>query len=126
MLVKKLHQPRIWRMHANFLRTNSRKFVQFAARIVLTSAFSACGLRTETTPLSPVEESIPIKAFVQFATSTPAASSSHIGDSVPSALRKQVEGLNVNLDVSSSPTSGSNQKQIQWVYALVAPFPTVT
>ena len=32
----------------------------------------------------------------------------------------------VRLDLSSSVQSNSNETQIQWVYALVAPFPTVT
>jgi poly-gamma-glutamate synthesis protein (capsule biosynthesis protein) len=50
-----------------------------------------------------------------------------IGDSVPAALRKQVERLNVRLGVSRIPGQEpqANEMQIQWVYALVAPFPTV-
>jgi poly-gamma-glutamate synthesis protein (capsule biosynthesis protein) len=51
-----------------------------------------------------------------------------IGPSVPSALREQVENLNVRLGVSRFPGQEpqANEMQIQWVYALVAPFPTVT
>ena len=118
MPVKKLDQPRIRRMHA--------KFVQFAARIMFAFVLSACGVQTKPTPLSPAQETVPIKVSLQISTFTPAPSNSHIGDAVPSALRKQVEGLNVSLDVSTSPSGTSNQKRIQWVYALVVPFPTVT
>src|SRR5215212_11735132 len=87
---------------------------------------SACGRQTTLTPPSPkiTQESLPIKASIQIVTSTPAGK--FIGNAVPLALRKQVEGLNVHLDISTSPTSDSNANQIQWVYALVAPFPTVT
>ena len=59
-------------------------------------------------------------------TSTPARE--FIGDSVPATLRRQVEGMNVRLNISVSlpPGSKSDEMQIRWVYALVAPFPTVT
>jgi Putative enzyme of poly-gamma-glutamate biosynthesis (capsule formation) len=85
-----------------------------------------CGTQTPSVPLpQSTQESVPIKASIQIVTSTPAGK--FIGDSVPSALRKQVEGLNVHLDISAFPTqqSQSNERQIQWVYALVVPFPTV-
>ena len=89
---------------------------------------SACGTQITITPSSPkiTQESLPIRASIQIVTSTPAGRL--IGDSVPSALRKQVEGLNVHLDISTPLTqeAESNEMQIQWVYALVAPFPTVT
>ncbi len=49
----------------------------------------------------------------------------HVGDSVPAALRKQFEGKNVRLDIVTSAAQDSQSRQIQWVYALVAPFPTV-
>jgi Bacterial capsule synthesis protein PGA_cap len=94
---------------------------------LLALLLSACGARTVATPLPQItQESIPIKSSIQIVTSTPAGK--FIGDSVPSALRKQVEGLNVSLNISTFPTqeSQSNGMQIQWVYALVAPFPTVT
>src|SRR5215212_2228046 len=85
---------------------------------------SACGTQTTLTPPSPkiTQESLPIKASIQIVTSTPAGN--FIGNAVPLALRKQVEGSNVRLDISISPTD-SNANRIQWVYALVAPFPTV-
>jgi hypothetical protein len=54
-----------------------------------------------------------------------------MGDAVPSALRDQVNGLNIpglELDVSRlmGASLGTNETHIQWIYALVAPFPTVT
>ena len=55
----------------------------------------------------------------------------HIGDSVPLALREQITSLDlpanasVHLDISSSVQSNSAKTKIQWIYALVAPFPTV-
>ena len=64
-------------------------------------------------------------SIVEIATFTPAPVGSYIGDAVPAALRKQVDGLDVRLDVSSSIQSNSNETPIQWVYALVVPFPTV-
>jgi hypothetical protein len=99
--------------------------------LMLVSLFAlllaACGAQVTAASLPQInQESIPIKSSIQIVTSTPAGT--FIGDSVPSALRKQVEGLNVRLDISTSPTqdSQSNETQIQWVYALVAPFATVT
>src|SRR5215216_1074016 len=94
--------------------------------IVFILLLSACGRQTTLTPLSPkiTQESLPIKASIQIVTSTPAGN--FIGNAVPLTLRKQVEELNVRLDISTSPTTDSKAKQIQWVYALVAPFPTVT
>jgi poly-gamma-glutamate synthesis protein (capsule biosynthesis protein) len=55
---------------------------------------------------------------------------SRIGDSVPTALREQVEKLNLTkyiLDASPFVSSNPNfyESKIQWVYALVAPFPTI-
>jgi len=95
--------------------------------ILFALLLTSCGTQTPSVPLpQSTQESVPIKASIQIVTSTPAGK--FIGDSVPSALRKQVEDLNVHLDISASPTqqSQSNERQIQWVYALVAPFPTVT
>jgi poly-gamma-glutamate synthesis protein (capsule biosynthesis protein) len=40
-------------------------------------------------------------------------------------LREQVQGLDIRLDISSSIQSNSNATRIQWLYVLVAPFPTV-
>jgi len=86
----------------------------------------SCSAQLTSTPLPQIkQESVPIKSSIQIVTSTPVGT--FIGDAVPSALRKQVEGLIVRLDISTSPAQGSqNETQIQWVYTLVAPFPTVT
>jgi hypothetical protein len=94
--------------------------------ILFALLLTSCGTQTPSVPLPQInQESVPIKASIQIVTSTPAGK--FIGEAVPSTLRKQVESLNVHLDISASPTqqSQSNERQIQWVYALVAPFPTV-
>ena len=72
-------------------------------------------------PLTPTNPSVQITTF------TPAPTGSSIGDGVPPALREQAAGLDVRLDISSSIQSNpdSNEMQIQWVYALAVPFPTV-
>jgi Bacterial capsule synthesis protein PGA_cap len=106
-------------------KQSPRQLLSFPILFVL--LLSACGTPSTSTPLPQItQESIPIKSSIQIITSTP--SGKFIGDSVPSKLRKQVEGLNVRLDISKSPAQElkSNEMQIQWVYALVAPFPTVT
>lgn len=117
------------RTHANFLKTNSRKFASFAAKIVVVLAISACATQATANPLPQItQESFPINSSVQIVTSTPEPYEVFIGDSVPSALRAQVDGLNVRLGVSRFPAEEPlpNERRIEWVYALVAPFPTVT
>jgi poly-gamma-glutamate synthesis protein (capsule biosynthesis protein) len=61
---------------------------------------------------------------------TPAPFDSRIGESVPASLREQVQRLNPpNYILDASPLVASNpnlfETKIQWVYALVAPFPTI-
>src|ERR1700752_830217 len=100
--------------------------------IVLILLMSACapGLQSPSSQ-PPVSNSpisfTPTNPSVQISTSTPEPIGSYIGNAVPDALRKQVEGLNVRLDISSSmqPNPNSFETHIRWVYALVAPFPTV-
>src|SRR5215207_616212 len=114
---KNIHQPR-----------RKRIFASFSAIIVLALLLSACGLQATTTlPPRIPQEPIPINSSVQIATSTPASFDVFIGDSVPAALRAQVQGLDVRLGVSRFPAQEpqSNELQIQWVYVLAAPFPTV-
>jgi len=51
-----------------------------------------------------------------------------ISDAVPQMLREQVNALDVGLTLDISPSKISltpNDTQIQWVYVLVAPFPTI-
>ena len=83
----------------------------------------------DNSPLS-LATSTPIATFepIVFA---PAPSGARIGDSVPAVLREQVQNLKLsNFILDASPFVESNpllsEKKIQWVYALVAPFPTVT
>ncbi|HEX5807056.1 MAG TPA: CapA family protein [Anaerolineales bacterium] len=116
MPAKNSHQPR-----------TSRSFAIFVGIIVLVLILSAC-VQTGSTPF-PVTapESFPINSSVQIATSTPETFEVFMGDSVPPALREQLTGLDVRVGVSRFPGQEPqpNEVQIQWVYALVAPFPTV-
>ena len=75
-------------------------------------------------PASPTIQ--PVASTVEIAIFTPAPTGSFISAAVPPALREQIDGRDVRIDVSSSMESNSNETQIQWVYALVAPFPTIT
>ena len=108
----------------------ARIFATVAAKMILVVMLSACGLSlqspvAQSSPIPPIPSSI--NSVVEITISTPVPAGSYIGDGVPSALREQVEGLDLRLDISSSLQSNliSNEVQIQWVYALVAPFPTV-
>ncbi|RPI93725.1 MAG: hypothetical protein EHM40_08875, partial [Chloroflexi bacterium] len=66
---------------------------------MLVLILSACGTQSALTPRPQIaQESLPINSSVQIATSTPAPA----GDSQP------------------------DEAHLQWIYALVAPFPTVT
>jgi len=68
--------------------------------------------------------------FIPF-TPTPAPTAIFVedqfGSAVPQLLREQVsaQGVGWTLDISNDPTIAPNETQIQWVYALVAPFPTI-
>jgi poly-gamma-glutamate synthesis protein (capsule biosynthesis protein) len=112
-------------LHLRPVQVSPRQFLMLATLFALLLA--SCGAPFTSAPLPQTnQESISIKSSIQIVTSTPAGK--FIGDSVPPSLRRQVEGMNVRLDISTSPVreSQSNETQIQWVYALVAPFPTVT
>src|SRR5687768_3902525 len=97
---------------------------------VLILLLSACA-RTLQSPASQPQVSnspIPlttINPVVQITASTSTPGGSYIVDAVPPSLREQVQGLDIRLDISSSIQSDSNETRIQWLYALVAPFPTV-
>jgi len=110
---------------------NSRSFAKFAAITILAMMLQSCGTPTPSNLHAerPVSQTPPpINPTVEIVTFTPAPVDPYIADAVPPALREQVKGLDVHLDVSASLANGSNPNglQIQWVYALVAPFPTVT
>jgi Bacterial capsule synthesis protein PGA_cap len=100
---------------------------------VLTSLLlSACG--SEATVAPPIVQTrtatFAPDAPGQAVTVTPSRTGLQIGDSVPSSLREQAKDWNiptnsfVNLDVSASLAT-DNETKLQWVYALVTPFPTV-
>ncbi len=92
----KSNQPRISRMYANLLKMNSRKLASFAAKIALALIVSACGTQVTAIPSQIPQDTLPAKSSVQAVSSTP------------------------------SPTKDSSSNRIQRLYALVAPFPTVT
>ena len=111
-------------VEARYIKQASRNFSILITALAL--LISACG--TQATPLPQItQESRPVNSSVQIVTSAPTPTDSFIGDAVPRALREQFEGMNVRLDISTSPTQElqSNETQFQWLYALVAPFPTV-
>jgi len=58
-------------------------------------------------------------------TSTIAPTEKRIGTAVPQLLREQMNGLDDGFTLDISPASESAPNQIQWVYVLVAPFPTI-
>ncbi|HVF24853.1 MAG TPA: CapA family protein, partial [Anaerolineales bacterium] len=95
--------------------------------------FTSCSPQAASPP-QVIQESTPTRptnSSVEIITSTPAPAGVQIGDSVPLALREQITSLDlpasarVYLDISSSIQSDSAQTKIQWIYAVVAPFPTV-
>jgi poly-gamma-glutamate synthesis protein (capsule biosynthesis protein) len=68
---------------------------------------------------------------VDYVTSTPSPIGVHLGDAVPASLRGQVQAWDIPassylaLDVSTAPAT-EDETRLHWVYALVAPFPTIT
>ena len=106
--------------------TKQSLLILFVLAVLFALLLSNCA--PQATPLPQItQESFSVNSSVQIVTFTPAPYDVFLGDSVPSALRTQVGGLNVRLGVSRFPVRqpGSDEIQIQWVYALVAPFPTV-
>jgi poly-gamma-glutamate synthesis protein (capsule biosynthesis protein) len=92
----KSYQPRISLSNANVLKMNSRKFVCFAAKLILVFALSACSTQLRFTPLPQNrQKSLLVEAAVRAATSTPSLEGTATSEPVP------------------------------WVYALVAQFPTL-
>src|SRR5512138_2336100 len=110
-------------------RSDRRERSRSARLIAILALFlSACTSQPAVSPSSPqkISEARPVQPALQAtATATPGPLVAHIGDSVPAALRKQFAGRTVRLDISSSLIPNDRSKKIQWVYALVAPFPTV-
>ena len=105
-------------------------FIVFSIFIFL---FTSCSPQV-TPPPHVIQEITPTSipnSSVEIITFTPAPEGVQIGDSVPLALREQITSLDlpasasVHLDISSSVQSDSVKTKIQWIYALVAPFPTL-
>jgi poly-gamma-glutamate synthesis protein (capsule biosynthesis protein) len=109
---------------------------QLSHLLAFTSIFvlilSACGIQGITTSAPQIIQDIPTETTITSAVpviSTPIPVGMKIGDAVPPVLREQVSNLNVpdsaslNLDVATSDNSGGIQ--FQWIYVLVAPFPTM-
>lgn len=94
--------------------------------IVLSLLFSSCTPLANAAPIS--TQPVPISSPT--GVTTDGSIGLQIGDAVPASLRQQAQGWNISpnssvmLDVSTSATPAT-ATQIQWVYALVAPFPTV-
>ncbi|MFT3893712.1 MAG: CapA family protein [Anaerolineales bacterium] len=95
--------------------------------IVFSLLFSSCTPLANAAPIStqPVPISSPTSVL------TKGLVGLQVGDAVPISLRQQAQAWNISsnssvmLDVKTSATPAT-ATQIQWVYALVAPFPTVT
>jgi len=97
---------------------------------ILILLLSGCG--SQLTPTPQIIQNTPSPALqIELNTVAPAPVGVHIGDSVPFALREHIQSLslpaneNLLIDVSAYAESNSNGFQFQWVYVLVAPFPTI-
>ena len=105
-------------------------FTIFSVLILL---FTSCSPQATLSPrvLQEITATNSTNSSVEIIPFTPAPVGVKIDDSVPLALREQITSLdlpasaNVHLDISSSVQSNSAETRIQWIYALVAPFPTV-
>ena len=105
----------------------------FTIFIVICVFVSACVSQPTAAPqIAPASPTTYVSNIpVEFVTATPSPIGLNISDAVPASLREQAQAWNipanafVDLDVSTSGATG-NGTQLQWVYALVAPFPTVT
>src|SRR5688500_1566715 len=103
--------------------------------VFLIFVFLSTSCSTQATPAPQViQEARPTStpnSSVEIITSTPSPAGVQIGDSVPLGLREQITSVDlpasssVHLDISSSVQSDSAQTKIQWIFTLVAPFPTV-
>ncbi|MBK9008901.1 MAG: CapA family protein [Anaerolineae bacterium] len=104
-----------------------KKFHSLCILLLLIS----CSPQATPSLQSPVSSSTPTSIATQKPITFTPAPGARIGESVPASLREQMQNLNLsNFILDASPFVESNpslsEKKIQWVYALVAPFPTVT
>ncbi|HSM72584.1 MAG TPA: hypothetical protein VK851_13655, partial [Anaerolineales bacterium] len=100
----------------------------FAIFIVLAVLFASCTSQRTPTPQVIASSPTPVPTR-EISMSTPAFTGGMFSDAVPQGLKDRLAGYEVpfnaslNLDVAKSGVDGIH---FQWVYALVAPFPTVT
>lgn len=92
-------------------------------------ALSACSFQPTPAPIPQPVLNLSTPTFSPSVRPTSLPVESRIGDSVPSLLRGQTQKMNLSnfiLDASAFVVSNPNlnETKIQWVYALVAPFPT--
>lgn len=100
---------------------------------LVSMALPACAPQVSaptTIPVLLVAASPTAPPAVVVPTNTPSPIGLFLTDAIPASLREQAQGWNVassyaSLDVSTGATDAA-ALQLQWVYALVAPFPTVT
>ena len=103
-----------------------------AASLTFIVLLSSCAPQVTPAPI-PTQPAIAGLQSQTEIVQTPAPSGVRIGDSIPSALRDQIRQLNVPanesviLDIAPfvDSSAGFNEINIQWVYALAAPFPTI-
>ena len=126
-----------------FIDHERRKEKSLISLLIFSLCLSACGgtqIQQNNTPVvfitfTPVPLETPLVNSTSFATPTDSAipAGHKIGDSVPRLLRELTESLNIPNDaapaIDISVSAGSelkpNETRVQWVYALVTPFPTV-
>lgn len=110
-----------------------KRFLHFLAILIIVCVFiSACAPRAKVVPtIPPATSTAQInKPPIAVVTVTPSLTGVHIGEAVPSFLREQAAAWEIpansylSFDVSTSPFTGE-ETHLQWVYALVAPFPTI-
>jgi len=101
---------------------------------VFTLILSACTAQaTATSAPQIVQNTQPSPTLIpaaEISISTPAFLGVVFSDAVPQALRNQVEAMgipfNASMSLDVSKVDDESETRFQWVYALVAPFPTVT
>ncbi len=101
---------------------------------VFTLILSACTAQaTATSAPQIVQNTQPSPTLIpaaEISISTPAFLGVVFSDAVPQALRNQVEAMdipfNASMSLDVSKVDDESKTRFQWVYALVAPFPTVT
>jgi hypothetical protein len=113
---------------AMLMKQFPRQFIVLISLLVL--MLSACAPQVIATPLPQVIKEIPASPTAAIAFNTPAFMGVLFSDAVPQALQDQVKGWDIPFSASmildvAGPGDESGTTTFQWVYALVAPFPTV-